>query len=208
MYVLHSRPGWGSFAVEAVLAEAGAKYRLVEVDTSAGEHRSKTFLKLNPMGQVPVLELPGGQVMTESAAMVLYLADRLAEGSLAPKPASKLRPAYLRWLTFMTANVYTADQRLYYPDRFTTDPAGADGVKAAGLRDMERWFAMIDEAIGPGKYLLGRNFTAADPYLLMLAYWHPEPAKLLSSCRNLARVCETVRSRKAIAALNAYHRLW
>ena len=76
MYRLHNSAGSGGFAVEAVLAELGVKYQLVHVDLAAAGHRAPAFLKLNPMAQVPVLEVPGGKVMTESAAMVLYLADR------------------------------------------------------------------------------------------------------------------------------------
>lgn len=208
MYVLHTSPGSGGFAVEAVLAEAGAKYRVVPIDTSKGEHRKRAFLKLNPMAQVPVLELPGGQVMTESAAMVIYLADRLAPGKLAPKPTAAARAAYLRWLSFMAVNLYTADLRFFYCDRYTADPAGAEAVKAAGLRDMDAQFDILDKAVGANRYLLGRSYSAADPYLLMLCTWHPDAAKMLARRKNLARLCETVKARKAIAPLNAFHKLW
>lgn len=208
MYVLHTSRGSGGFAVQAVLAEAGAKYRVVEVDTSKGEHRKRSFLKLNPMAQVPVLELPGGRVMTESAAMVIYLADKLAGGKFAPKPGAAARPAYLRWLAFMAVNLYTADLRYFYSDRYTTDPEGAGAVKAAGLRDMDAQLAILDQAVGSGRYLLGKTYSAADPYLLMLCTWHPESATMFARHRNLARLCETVKARKAIAPLNDFHKLW
>lgn len=208
MYVLHTSRGTGGFAVEAVLAEAGAEYRVVEVDTKKNEHRKKSFLKLNPMAQVPVLTLPDGTVMTESAAMVIHLADTLGGGKLAPKPGSAKRAHYLRWLAFMAVNPYTADLRYFYCDRYTTDPAGAEAVKAAALRDMNDQFAILDKALGAGLYLLGNSFSAADPYLLMLCTWHPEPAKLFAERKNLARLCQRVKARKAIAPLNAFHKLW
>lgn len=208
MYILHTSAGSGGFAVEAILAEAGAEYRVVPIDTKKNEHRKKSFLKLNPMAQVPVLTLPDGTVMTESAAMVIHLADALAGGKLAPKPGTAKRAQYLRWLTFMAVNLYTADLRFFYSDRYTTDPAGAEAVKASGLRDMEGQFAMLDKAVGAGMYLLGNSFSAADPYLLMLCHWHPEPAKMLSQRKNLGRICQRVKSRKAIAPLNAFHKLW
>lgn len=208
MHVLHTSRGSGGFAVHALLEEAGAKYRLVEVDTKAGEHRSPAFLKLNPMGQVPVLELPSGKVMTESAAMVIYLADRLKPGSLAPTPASPARPAYLRWLLFMAVNLYGSDLHVYYPERYTSDPAGAAAVKQAGIEALDRQLAILDDAIGSNRFLLGSRYSAADPYLLMLVHWHPEPDSVFGRCANIARVCEAVRNRKAIRSINAFHRLW
>lgn len=208
MYVLHTGPGKGGFAVQVVLEEAGAEYRLVEVDFAAGLHRSPAFLGLNPLAQVPVLELPDGEVMTESAAIVVHLADRLGSGTLAPEPESPLRPAYLRWLVFMAANVYPAQLMAYYPDRYTADADGAEAVKQAALGHLEVQFAILDEAIGDQSFLVGEAFTAADPYLFMLVYWHPEPAAVLQRYENLARVCDAVRDRPAVVTANAYHRIW
>lgn len=208
MYLLHTSPGTGGFVVQAVLEEASAPYRLVRVDKTSGEHKSADFMKLNPLGQVPVLELPEGGKMTETAAMVIHLADRLAPGRLAPEPASPRRPAFLRWLVFMAVNLYAADLRAYYPDRYTTDPAGAEGVKQAALRDMDRQFGILDRAIGQSPFLAGDHFTAADPYLLMLAHWHPEADSVFGRFDNLARVCDSVRGREAVQAANVFHQIW
>ena len=208
MYVLHTSPETGGFAVQAVLEEAGAEYRLAEVDFAAGLHRSPAFLSLNPMAQVPVLELPEGTVMTESAAIVIYLADRLGPGSLAPAPDSPLRPVFLRWLVFMAANLYPADLMAYHADRYTTDPAGAPAVRQAALDLMDQHFAILDEAIGDRASLIGDGYTVADPYLLMLTYWHPDAAAVLGHRPNIARLCEAVRDRPAVVAANAYHRIW
>ena len=206
MYVLHSERESGGFAVQAVLEAAGADYRIVEVAERGP--RPAEFLKLNPMGQVPVVELPDGTVMTESAAIVIHLADTLAPGRFAPDPASPARPAYLRWLVFMAVNLYTADLRLYYPSRYTADASGAPAVKQAALAHMDAQFAIIDDAIGANRFLLSDDFSAADPYLLMLSYWHPEPQTLFARHPGIARVCESTRQVPAVAAANAWHRIW
>ena len=206
MFVLHTERGSGGFAVQAVLEAAGAEYRVVEVAERGP--RTAEFLKLNPMGQVPVVELPDGSVMTESAAIVIHLADALAPGRLAPATDSPARPAYLRWLVFMAVNLYTADLRLFYPDRYTADASGAGAVKEAALAHMEAQFAIVDKAIGANRFLLSEEFTAADPYLLMLAHWHPEPKDLFARHENLARVCDSVRQVPAVQAANAFHRIW
>jgi glutathione S-transferase len=206
IHVLHSERQSGGFAVQAVLEAAGAAYRIVEVAERGP--RTAAFLKLNPMGQVPVLELPDGTVMTESAAIVIHLADALAPGRLAPDPLSPARPAYLRWLLFMAVNLYTADLRLYYPARYTADPEGADAVKQAALAHMDAQFAILDRAIGEKRFLLSDEFSAADPYLLMLSHWHPEPPTLFARHPGIARVCDAVRQVPAVAAANAFHRIW
>ena len=207
MHVLHTDPNSGGFSVQAVLEAAGAPYRLVKVPSN-GKPRSAEFLKLNPMGQVPVLELPDGTVMTESAAIILHLADTLAPGRLAPDPASPARPAFLRWLVFMAVNLYTADLRLYYPGRYTADEAGAPGVKQAALAHMDAQLAILDQAIGGNRFLLSDAFSAADPYLLMLVHWHPEPQSVFARHANLARVCDAVRKVPAVQAANEFHRIW
>ncbi len=207
MYRLHTSMGSGGFAVEAVMAELGVKYQLVHVDLAAGEHRSAAFLELNPMAQVPVFEVPGGKVMTKSAAMVLFLVDRHTSPRLAPAVGSAARADFLRWLFFFV-QVYGTDLRIYYPERYTSDPGGAEAVKAAATAAMNREFAIIDEAIGTSAYMLGARYSALDPYLTMLAHWHPDVAGLLKSCKNIARLAEKVKARKAIRAIAGDHKLW
>lgn len=208
MHVLHTERESGGFAVHATLEAAGAEYRLVEVEGKSARQRTREFLKLSPLGQVPVIELPDGTVMTESAAIVIHLADTLAPGKLAPDAASPDRPAFLRWLVFMAVNLYGADLRLYYPQRYTTDDSGAQAVKEAALAHMDAQFAIVDEAIGDNAFLVSDSFSAADPYLLMLAHWHPEPGALFARHANIARVCDATRKLPPVKAANKFHRIW
>lgn len=208
MYVLHTGRESGGFAVHAVLEAAGAEYRLVEVEGNSARQRTREFLKLSPLGQVPVIELPDGTVMTESAAILIHIADTVAPGKLAPEAASPDRPAFLRWLVFMAVNLYGADLRLYYPQRYTTEDSGARAVKEAALAHMDALFAIVEEAIGDNAFLISDSVSAADIYLLMLAHWHPEPQALFARHPNLARVCDATRKLPPVKAANTYHRIW
>lgn len=208
MYVLHTRPETGGFAVQAVLEAAGAEYRLVEVEGKSARHRTPEFLRISPLGQVPVIELPDGTVMTESAAILIHLADTLAPGRIAPDVASPERPGYLRWLVFMAVNLYGADLRLYYPERYTTEDSGARAVKQAALAHLDAQFALVDDAIGDRTFLVSDSFGAADPYLLMLAHWHPDPDALFARHANLARICDATRKLPPVKAANKFHRIW
>ncbi|NIA71890.1 glutathione S-transferase family protein [Pelagibius litoralis] len=198
MYKLYWAPDTGAFAPEVVLALAGAPVEKVLVDHHAKEQKGEAYRKLNPMGQIPLLILPDGQVMTESAAMVLYLVDCFPEAGLAPPPGSPERAAFDRWLVFMAVNIYTADLRLYYAERYSTDPVEIPGIKAAATRDLDRQFAIVSAALGSGPFLQGARYSAADLYLLMVSDWYP-PAQELPAIARL---------RQALLEDSTIHSVW
>jgi glutathione S-transferase len=174
-YTLYSHDGSGGFAVEAALVKAGAAHRVITVDTAKGEQNQPEFVAINPMRQVPVLVLPDGTTMTESAAIVVHLAAAFPDQALAPKPATPAHARFLRWMFFMAANLYEGDLRYFYAERYTTDPAGIEGVKGAGAAHMKKSFAVVEDALAPGPFLCGPALTMADVYLAMLMAWSPEP---------------------------------
>ena len=174
-YTLYSHDGSGGFAVEAALVKAGAAHKVIVIDTAKGEQNRPEFVAVNPMRQVPALTLPDGTVMTESAAIVVHLANAFPDKGLAPRPATPAHARFLRWMFFMAANLYEGDLRYFYADRYTTDPAGVAGVKSAGAAHMKKSFAIVEEALSPGPYLCGPDLTMADVYLAMLTAWSPEP---------------------------------
>jgi len=187
-YTLYSRTGTGGFIVEAALAKAGADFEVVEIDTSKGEQNSSEYLAINPMGQVPALRAPDGAVLTESAAMVIHLANVFPDQGLAPKPATSAHAAFLRWMFFMAINLYEGDVRYYYTDRYTTDPQGLEGVKEAAAAHMSKSFAIVEEALGKTPYLCGEALSIGDVYLSMLMNWCPVD----NSTAGLARVKQAV----------------
>src|SRR5437762_5964592 len=99
---LYWRPGTAAMAPHAALAEAGVPYELVRIERDEAQS-SPEYRALNPLGVVPTL-VDGETVMTESAAILLHLADRFPEARLAPSD----RARFYRWLVFMTNTVQTA----------------------------------------------------------------------------------------------------
>ena len=206
MYQLYWSPETGAFAPQALLEEAGIAYEIVEIDYTAKRFREPAYLAKNPMGQIPALGLPDGSIMTESAAMMLYLTGAHPEAGLAPAVGTPARAQFDRWMVFMAVNLYEADLRVYYPDRYTADPAGIDGVKAAGLAHMDKALDVLEaHGLGEGPYFLGQAFSALDPYLAMLIYWHPDPKGALAQRPKIARLCATTIARPAIARLWPVH---
>ncbi len=198
MYKLYWSADSGAFVVHAALTEAGAEYQLSEIDFGSQSHRSPEFLKINPMGQIPALALPDGSVITESVAILLYLAEACPESKLLPEVASTSRAQAMRWLLFMATNTYLADCRYYHAERYTTSADGVDGVKAAGLNDMDRNFDLLDSVLAKQDFLAGSEFSIADTYLAMVVTWHPDVSGVLVRHANIDRVFKIVRGRPAI----------
>jgi glutathione S-transferase len=172
MFTLYMRSGSGSAAVEALLAECGAECSLVEVPR-AGQG-FEDYLAINPRGEVPSLRLPDNSLMTESAAMMIYLADLHSAAKLAPTVNSPLRATYLRWMLYFASAVYMADLRYFYAARYSVDPSAEVGIKAKAEVDLNRDFDIFANALGQGPYILGEVFSAVDLYAAMLMSWMPD----------------------------------
>jgi glutathione S-transferase len=157
---LYWRPGTSSLAPHAALAEIGVAYELIRIERDAAQ-TDPAYLSLNPMGVVPTL-VDGDTVVTESAAILLYLADRHPEASLVPAE----RAEFYRWLIFMTNTLQATLLRLIYPERY-----GTEGVREIAAADAGRYFDLIDDRLEGRHWLAGDHRTAADLFLFMLTRW-------------------------------------
>lgn len=190
MFELFWAKNTGAMAPHFVLELANAPYTLHVVDTAAGEQRTAAYRALNPLGKIPALRLPEGAVMTESAAMLLHLAERFPATGLLPPEASVARAQVQRWLLFLAVNVYETALRIYYAERYTTDPAGADAVREAANAAIARQWEILEAALQPGPFLLGAQRSIADLYLLMLSGWTDHAASLPNVQRAKAALLE------------------
>lgn len=151
--VLHYHPYTRAANVVWMLEEVGVAYELQYVDVRAGDHRSAEFRRVNPMGKLPTL-VDGDTVVTESAAIGLYLADRYSYGALAPKVDDKARAAYLRWSCYAPSVIE--------PALYAKGASWEYKPAQAGWGRYEDVLDTIEQAIGQGPYLLGRHFSMAD----------------------------------------------
>jgi glutathione S-transferase len=196
MFTLYARSGSGSAAVEALLAEVGAPFHL---ETVPRGEISPAYLKINPRGEIPSLRLPDDSVMTESAAIMIYLADYYSEAGLAPALNSPKRPAYLRWLLYFASSVYMADLRYFYPARYSTEEGHAEAIKARASAHMDRDLAIFANELGEGPYILGEQFSAVDIYAAMLVSWMPDMAAVFKRHPKIEKLYYSVAAREKIA---------
>jgi glutathione S-transferase len=199
MYRLYGRPGTGSVTIEAILETAGVPYEVEIIERLSDGEVPERLARLNPLGQVPVLRLPDGEIMTESAAMALYLADQHPEADLAPSPAVRERASYLRWMLYLATNVYMTGLSAYYPDRYTSDQGGGKSVKSAALNRMAREWDIYAAALGDKPYILGEKMSTVDIYAAMQATWNFDVPAFFKKHPNLRAMYNRVTAHPAIA---------
>jgi glutathione S-transferase len=149
-------------APHAALAEVGAEYQLTRVERDSQGRSSETYLALNPSGLVPTLE-DGELVISETAAILLHLADRFPSAGLAPAVGTAARAEFYYWLIHLTNTLQPTLMRVIYPERY-----GRTGIREAATSQAHAQFALIDTHLGGRTWLAGDNRSAADLLLFTL----------------------------------------
>jgi glutathione S-transferase len=152
-----------SLSPHIICRELGLPVDLVAVDRKT--HRTPTgadYLQLNGLGYVPALELDDGFVITEGPAIVQYLADQKPDAGLAPRAGTRERTQLQTWLNFITSEIHKPLAQLMSPDYEAARPA-----LVATITKRLDWLA--GKLTGP--FLMGDQFTVADPYLFVCLNW-------------------------------------
>lgn len=198
--VLYGTPGWGSMFVEAQLDWYGLAYRFESVGDLFDSAEARAALaRVNPVAQVPTLVLADGQVMTESAAITLHLADLARDDSLVPGPDAPERAAFLRWLVFIVANIYPTFTYADDPARFVALEAARAGFRAATDAYAQRLYRMMDAAAG-SPWFLGARFSALDIYVAGLTCWRPRRPWFAEHASRLAAIARGVEAEPRLQA--------
>lgn len=191
--VLHHHPYSRASSVVWMLEEVGAPYELRWVDIMKGGQKTTEFLARNPMGKLPVIE-DGDTVVTETAAIGLYLGDRYSSGKLAPAVDDPARGPYLRWALFSPSVLEPA---------CAAKPSGGEfNAGAVGWGTYETMLGATEHAIGKGPWLLGERFSMADTILgstlrFMLQFKMIEPLPAFSAY--VARIEQRPAFQRAVA---------
>jgi glutathione S-transferase len=144
--------------VHWMLEEIGAPYRIELIRFDQGENRKPAYLAVNPMGKIPAI-VHRGTVITETGAIITYLADAFPAAKLAPAADDAARGTYLRWMFFGQGCIEPA-----LIDRMLSRPP-ADRPTAVGYGTYDDVLAAVEKALTPGPYILGNAFSAADVYI-------------------------------------------
>jgi len=203
-FTLYGDLGSGAFSAEAALAEAGAPYSFELVSLEKNEQKQPAFLAINPSGKMPALRLPEGDIVTESAAILLTLADHFPQARLLPPQASNDRAQAYRWLAFMAGEVYPIVEIVDYPERFVASGNDATALRAKA-RDRIRERLLIVERMIFGPFLLPHGFSILDIYAAMFSRWSLEADWKSAHLPRLMALAEAVSQRDAIAPVWRRH---
>ncbi|HEX7964921.1 MAG TPA: glutathione transferase GstA [Gammaproteobacteria bacterium] len=196
---LYFSPGACSLASNIAFHEAGLPVELVAVK----DHKLKDgtdFYKINPYGYVPALQLDDGEVFTEGAALLQYIADQAPQANLIPKPGTLARLRANSWLTFVSSEIHKGFSPMFNKEL-------KDDAKEVLKAKLTKRFDMLDKHFADHSYLMGEQFTVADAYLYTVVSWAPHVGIELSAWKHLSdyrqRVADRPKVREALQSERA-----
>jgi glutathione S-transferase len=189
---LYYAPGACSQAAHIILHEAGLPH-----DSAKVEIRSKKlddgsdYLRINPKGSVPALELDDGQVLTENAVILQYIADTAGAFELLPQPGDLQRYRVLEWANFIATELHKSFGPLF-------SPAAGDESRQAARDLIANKLDFVEQQIGDRPYLLGDRFTLPDAYLFVILGWTEKMKIGLDRWPKLAAFRKRVAGRESV----------
>jgi glutathione S-transferase len=157
------RPRW-------LLEELEVPYVLERVDLAKGEHKSLDYMKIHPHGAVPSL-VDGSLAMFESAAIVMYLADKYPEKGLAPAPGTPERGQYYQWILYAMATVEPPLLQYFMHTRMHPEEKRSAASVEEAQHKMDEVFKVLAHELRDRPYIVGNHFTAADVMIGSMLGW-------------------------------------
>jgi GST-like protein len=184
--------GSGSVPVEATLTLLGIPYELIEGVTWVDEAARQRVETVNPMRQVPAVVFPSGEIMTESAAILIHLADAYPEARLAPPIGHPRRAQYLRWMAYVSSSIYALFWIKGDPMRIAASKADAPRVIDRVHERIAACWANMDKQITPGRYILGDDLTVLDLYVTVVSRFGPWRTRFYQTAPRMAEIVRRV----------------
>jgi len=169
MLTLYYFPGACSMASHVALEEVGASYEKRLILLSKGEQRTETYLKINPRGKVPALDIDG-KVLTENVAILTYLAKRFPEARLLPADLFA-EARCISAMAWFSSTVHPSFTHIARPERFAEDTAAHGSLKETGRKAFWANLQEIDGLLKGKEWMMGSQYTVCDPYALVFYGW-------------------------------------
>ena len=162
---LYFMPGACSLSPHIALRETGLSFDLEQVDSKTKKTKSGAdFLKVNPKGYVPALQLDDGQTLTEAAVIVQYIADKKPEAKLLPPPGTTERYRAQEWLNYIATEIHKGVGALF-------NPKLTDDWKDVLRESVAPKFDYLSKRLEGRSYAFGDGFSAVDGYLFTILGW-------------------------------------
>ena len=170
MYKLYYAPGTCALASHIALEEAGADYQAVRLDFKANQQQSPDFLKLNPKGRVPALVTDKG-TLTENPAILAFVAQAFPKAKLAPLDDPFAFAQVQSINSYLCSTVHVAHAHKGRGYRWASEESSFADMKKMVPKSMAGAFALIENGMLKGPWVIGDQYTICDPYLYAIALW-------------------------------------
>ncbi len=158
-------PGACSQAPHILLHEVGLSHEAERVDLKNKTlEDGSSYLRVNPKGVVPALQLDNGEVLTENAVILQYIGDRAGSHDVLAQQGDYRRYRALEIVNFITTELHKRFSYLFRDD-------ASDDTKQLIIDDLGKRLDYLDERLGSGPFLMGDTLTLGDPYLFVIAGW-------------------------------------
>ena len=195
---LYLAPGTCAMAVHIALTEARAHHQVKRLDLAAGEQRSAAYLAINPKGRVPALVTERG-VLTETPALLIYVAQRFPDAKLAPLDDPFLLARMQEVNSFLASTVHVSHAHGRRASRWADDEQAIAAMQQKVASNMRDGFAQIEQHYLAGPWVLGEQFSVADIYLFVVAGWLKSDGVEISEFPKVADHYQRMLSRPAVA---------
>jgi glutathione S-transferase len=205
---LYYSPKACSLASHIALQESGLSYKAVSVDIRKGENATPDYLHINPSGSVPALGV-GDQVVTESQAILTYIADLSPEISLMPRPGTRARARAHEWMNWISSSLHVTYRSIFRPQVYAgEDPLAMAAVRGHANKKLAKMLLEVDTRLGNSMYALGAHFSVVDAYLFVFYLWSFDEriSIALPPRPRYAALAERVWSRTAVRTIVARER--
>ena len=197
---VYANPGSGSACVEALLAELELPYERILVKYNEHGIVDPEFRTINPRNQIPVLVLDDGRSLTETKAILLYLADQHPESQLAARSGTFARAKLEQWMSFVLANIYEGELRKNYPHRYVN--GDWESVEEVATSFVMNNYAILEQACSDDLYFFGDRLSVLDIYLWMFINWFETVQEIRIACPKMVAIAERVMNRPKITAIH------
>ncbi len=188
------------YKLRLAMTQLGVAFDYRVIDILAGQSRTPQFLVLNPMGQIPVLELPDGTVLRESNAILVWLTE--GTGLM---PTDRLeRTRVLQWMSFEQSNIDKVLGRTRFLRAYPDFREVAEAEWAVWYEEGDRALAVLDQALDGRDFLVGSAYSAADICLYGYVHTAEEGGFDLGRYPRVGRWLEAVRGQPGHIPITAH----
>lgn len=170
MFKLFYSPGSCALASHIALEEVGAAYTVARVDFSRSEQRSPEYLAINPKGRVPALVTDDG-ILTETPAILAFIAQSFPQAKLAPLDDPFAFARIQAFNSYLCSTVHVAHAHGRRGPRWADDPGTIEAMQRKVPESVGAAFALIEDGMLEGPWVMGECYTLCDPYLFTVAEW-------------------------------------